>query len=154
RTGNLTAVKDGAKFNFGVAMLPAKAQRGSPTGGGSFYVFKNASPEQQKAAVKLIKWMTAPERAAEWSIKTGYVAVSPAAYKTSAMTDYAKGFPAATVARDQLEFAVPELSVHENGRIYKFANDAVQAAVTGSQTPEEALAAAQQQADRVLRAFK
>jgi sn-glycerol 3-phosphate transport system substrate-binding protein len=153
-TGNLTAVKDGAKFNFGVAMLPAKERRGSPTGGGNFYIFKGASPEQQRAAVKFIQWMTAPERAAEWSIKTGYVAVSPAAYKTQEMEAYAKGFPAATVARDQLEHAVPELSVHENGRIYKFVGDAVQAAVTGSQKPQEALASAQQQADRVLRAYK
>ncbi len=153
-TGNLTAVKDGAKFNFGVAMLPAKERRGSPTGGGNFYIFKSASPEQQKAAVKFIRWMTTPERAAEWSIKTGYAAVSPAAYKTPTMEAYAKGFPAATVARDQLEHAVPELSVHENGRVYKFVGDAVQAAVTGTQKPEEALAAAQQQADRVLRAYK
>jgi sn-glycerol 3-phosphate transport system substrate-binding protein len=153
-TGNLTAVKDGAKFNFGVAMLPAKERRGSPTGGGNFYIFKGASPEQQKAAVKFIQWMTAPERAAEWSIKTGYAAVSPAAYKTPTMEAYARGFPAATVARDQLEHAVPELSVHENGRIYKFVGDAVQAAVTGTQKPQEALAAAQQQADRVLRPYK
>jgi len=153
-TGNLTAVKDGAKFNFGVAMLPAKERRGSPTGGGSFYIFKSATPEQQKAAVKFIQWMTAPERAAEWSIKTGYVAVSPSAYKTPDMEAYAKSFPPATVARDQLEFAVPELSVHENGRIYKFVGDAVQAAVTGTQSPQEALAGAQQQADRVLRAYK
>ena len=48
-TGNLTAVKNGAKFKFGVAMLPAKERRGSPTGGGSFYIFKSASPEQRKA---------------------------------------------------------------------------------------------------------
>jgi sn-glycerol 3-phosphate transport system substrate-binding protein len=153
-TGNLTAVKDGAKFNFGVAMLPAKERRGSPTGGGSFYVFKSATPEQQKASIKFIQWMTAPERAAEWSIKTGYAATSPAAYKTQAMETYAKGFPAATVARDQLEHAVPELSVHENGRIYKFVNDAVQAAVTGSQSSKDALAGAQAQADRVLKAYK
>jgi sn-glycerol 3-phosphate transport system substrate-binding protein len=153
-TGNLTAVKDGAKFNFGVAMLPAKERRGSPTGGGSFYIFRGASPGQQKAAVKFIQWMTAPERAAEWSIKTGYVAVSPAAYKTPALEKYAQEFPAATVARDQLEHAVPEVSVHENGRIYKFVNDAVQSAVTGAQKPQDALAAAQAQADRVLKAYK
>jgi sn-glycerol 3-phosphate transport system substrate-binding protein len=153
-TGNLTAVKDGAKFNFGVAILPSRERRGSPTGGGNFYVFKGASPEQQKAAVKFVQWMTAPERAAEWSIKTGYIAVTPAAYKTQTMESYAKSFPAATVARDQLDYAVAELSVHENGRIYKFVNDAVQGAVTGAQKPEEALAAAQQQADRVLRAYK
>ena len=135
-TGNLTAVKDGAKFNFGVAILPAKEQRGSPTGGGSFYIFKSASPEQQKAAVKFIQWMTAPERAAEWSIKTGYVAVSPAAYKTAGHGEVCQGIPGRHVARDQLEYAVPELSVHENGRIYKFVNDAVQSAVTGAQKPQ------------------
>lgn len=153
-TGNLTAVKDAAKFQFGVAMLPARERRGSPTGGGNFYIFKSASPEQQKAAVKFIQWITAPDRAAEWSMKTGYVAVSPAAYKTPTMEAYAKAFPQATVARDQLEHAVPELSVHENGRIYKFVGDAVQAAITGAQKPQEALAAAQQQSDRVLRAYK
>lgn len=153
-TGNLTAVKNSAKFSFGVAILPARERRGSPTGGGNFYIFKSASPEQQKAAVRFVQWMTAPERAAEWSIKTGYVAVSPAAYKTPAMEAYAKSFPPALVARDQLADAVPELSVHENGRIYKFVGDAVQAAVTGTQKPQEALAAAQQQADRVLRAYK
>jgi sn-glycerol 3-phosphate transport system substrate-binding protein len=46
------------------------------------------------------------------------------------------------------------LSVHENGRIYKFVNDAVQSAVTGVQKPQQALAEAQQQADRALRAYK
>jgi len=153
-TGNLTAVKDGAKFDFGVAMLPAKDRRGSPTGGGSFYIFKGASDEQQRAALKFIQWMTTPERAAEWSIKTGYVAVTPAAYDTPAMQDYVKGFPQAVVARDQLQYAVAELSVHENGRIYKILNDAVQAAVTGQQKPEEALNSAQVQAERVLRAYK
>ncbi|WP_407664534.1 ABC transporter substrate-binding protein [Microvirga pudoricolor] len=153
-TGNLTAVKDAAKFNFGVAMLPAKERRGSPTGGGNFYVFKSATPEQQKAAVTFIRWMTSPERAAEWSIKSGYVAVTPKAYETEAMKTYVQGFPQAVVARDQLQYAVPELSVHENGRIYKIVNDAVQAAVTGAQTPQDALESAQKQSERVLNRYR
>jgi sn-glycerol 3-phosphate transport system substrate-binding protein len=44
--------------------------------------------------------------------------------------------------------------VHENGRIYKIVNDAVQAAVTGQQKPDEALNSAQVQAERVLRPYK
>ena len=40
-TGNLTNVRKNAKFPFGVAMLPRKQRRGSPTGGGNFYIFKN-----------------------------------------------------------------------------------------------------------------
>lgn len=153
-TGNLTAVKNGAKFDFGVAMLPAKAQRGSPTGGGNFYIFKSATPEQREAALKFIRWVTEPERAAEWSIKSGYVAVKPAAYETEAMKSYVKDFPPAVVARDQLQHAVPELSIHENGRIYKLMNDTVQAALTGTQTPQAALDAAQRQADRILARYR
>ena len=34
-TGNLTAVKNNASFDFGVAELPAKVRPGSPTGGGN-----------------------------------------------------------------------------------------------------------------------
>jgi sn-glycerol 3-phosphate transport system substrate-binding protein len=153
-TGNLTAVRTGAKFDFGVAMLPAKERRGSPTGGGNFYVFKSASPEQQEAALTFMKWMTTPERAAEWSMKSGYVAVSPAAYETKEMQAYVEDFPQAVVARDQLEYAVAELAVHENGRIYKILNDAVQTALTGASTAEDALGSAQSQADRVLRRYK
>ena len=153
-TGNLTAVKNGAKFGFGVAMLPGKERRGSPTGGGNFYIFKSATDEQKKAALTFIRWVTDPERAAEWSIKSGYVAVKPAAYETQAMADYVKSFPPAVVARDQLKFAVPELSVHENGRIYKLMNDTVQAALTGSQTPQAALDSAQRQSERILSRYR
>ena len=81
-TGNLTTVKKNAKFDFGVAMLPANKRRGTPTGGGNFYIFKKTSPEERTAAMKLIKFMTSPERSGEWSMKTGYMGVSPAAYET------------------------------------------------------------------------
>ena len=52
-TGNLTNVKNNAKFDFGVAMLPAGKQRGSPTGGGNFYIFKKTTPAQREAALQV-----------------------------------------------------------------------------------------------------
>lgn len=76
-TGNLTNVRTNAKFPFGVGMLPANTRLGSPTGGGNFYIFKNSTPEERKAAVKFVQWMTTAERAAQWGIDTGYVAVRP-----------------------------------------------------------------------------
>jgi sn-glycerol 3-phosphate transport system substrate-binding protein len=153
-TGNLTNVKNNAKFDFGVAMLPAAKRRGSPTGGGNFYVFKKATREQQLAAVKLAKFMTQPERAAQWGIDTGYVAVRPDAWTTAKMTEYVKGFPVAAVARDQLEFSVAELSTHDNQRVTKALNDGIQAALTGAKTPEQAMKDAQAEAARVLRPYK
>jgi sn-glycerol 3-phosphate transport system substrate-binding protein len=153
-TGNLTTVKKNAKFDFGVAMLPASKRRGTPTGGGNFYIFKKTSPEERVAAMKLIKFMTSPESSAEWSMKTGYMGVSPAAYQTQVLQDYVKGFPYAAVARDQLEFATAELSTFQTGRVRKALDDAIQAALTDAKTPTEALKEAQSTADRLLKAYR
>ncbi|HZQ61440.1 MAG TPA: ABC transporter substrate-binding protein, partial [Casimicrobiaceae bacterium] len=135
-TGNLTNVKNNAKFDFGVAMLPAGKQRGSPTGGGNFYLFKKSTPQQREAALKFIKWATSPQRAAQWGIDTGYVAVRPDAWETPAMKSYVAGFPAAAVARDQLPYSKAELSTHDNQRVTKALNDGLQAALTGTKSPE------------------
>jgi sn-glycerol 3-phosphate transport system substrate-binding protein len=153
-TGNLTNVKSNAKFDFGVAMLPAGKQRGSPTGGGNFYIFKKSTPAQREAAFKFIKWVTTPERAAQWGIDTGYVAVRADAWDTPVMKQYVTGFPPAAVARDQLPFAKAELSTHDNQRVTKALNDGLQAALTGTKTPEVAMKDAQREADRLLRSYK
>ena len=153
-TGNLTNVRTNAKFPFGVAMLPAGKRRGSPTGGGNFYLFKKSTPAQQQAAFKFIKWVTSPERAAQWGIDTGYVAVRPDAWDTLAMRSYVVDFPAAAVARDQLQHAVAEFSTHENQRVTKALNDGIQAALNGSKSPEQAMKDAQAEAERILAPYR
>ena len=153
-TGNLTNVRSNAKFDFGVALLPAGKQRGSPTGGGNFYLFKKSTPAQREAAFKFIKWVTTPQRAAQWGIDTGYVAVRADAWDTPAMKQYVAGFPAAAVARDQLPFAKAELSTHDNQRVTQALNDGLQAALTGTKTPEQAMKNAQRDGDRLLRSYK
>jgi len=153
-TGNLTVVKKKAKFDFGVAMLPANKRRGTPTGGGNFYIFKKTTPEERTASLKLIKFMTSPERSGEWSMKTGYMGISQATYDTQKLKDYVKGFPYAAVARDQLEFATAELSTYQTGRVRKALDDAIQAALTDAMSPAEALSEAQSTADRLLKPYR
>ncbi len=153
-TGNLTNVRTNAKFPFGVGMLAAGKRRGSPTGGGNFYLSKKASRAEQEAAFKFIQWITSPERAAKWGIDTGYVAVRKDAFDTPAMKEYVAGFPAAAVARDQLQYAVAELSTHENQRVTKALNDGLQAALNGTKTPEAAMKDSQAEAERILRSYR
>lgn len=153
-TGNLTNIKNNAKFDFGVAQIAGNIRKGSPTGGGNFYIFKNAPKEQQEAAFKFAQWITQPERAAHWSMDSGYVAVSPAAYNTPTLKKYGEDFPAALVARDQLPVSVAEFSTHENQRVTKTLNDAIQAALNGTKTPAQAMKDAQREADRILRSYR
>ena len=153
-TGNLTAVKNNASFDFGVAELPANVRKGSPTGGGNFYVFKDTSAEERSAALKLIEFMTSPEQAAAWSIATGYMGVSPAAYETEALKNYTAEFPPALVARNQLEHAVAEFSTFETARVREGLNNAIQAALTGEKSSADALKEAQASAVRLLRDYQ
>ncbi|WP_028543889.1 ABC transporter substrate-binding protein [Paenibacillus taiwanensis] len=152
-TGNLTNVKNNAKFDFGVAFLPMSKQYGSPTGGGNFYIFKDIDPKKQAAAWEFVKFMTEPEMAAQWSIDTGYVGVRKSAYETELMKKYAAEFPQALVARDQLQHAHAELSTHNNGKVSKALTDQIQAALTGTTDPATALKKAQEDADKALAPF-
>lgn len=153
-TGNLTNVKNNARFAFGVAMLPAGRKRGSPTGGGNFYMFRKTTPAQQAAVVKLVRWMTSAERAAQWGVETGYVAVRRDAWTTPTMTKHVGSFPAAAVARDQLQYAVAELATHDNQRVIKALDDGLEAALTGAKTAAQAMRDAQAEADRILRPYR
>lgn len=153
-TGNLTAVKKNASFDFGVAELPGNVRLGSPTGGGNFYLFKDTTDVEKAAALKLMQFMTSPEQAAAWSIATGYMGVSQAAYETEALKAYTAEFPPALVARNQLENAVAEFSTFETARVRSGLNNAIQSALTGAKSPAAALAEAQAAAVRLLSAYQ
>ncbi len=86
-------------------------------------------------------------------IYTGYVATRPDAWATPAMTAYVERFPPAAVARDQLQYAVPELSTHANQQVTEALNVALQSALTGKTEPDRALAEAQATGTRLLREF-
>ena len=153
-TGNLTNVRNNAPFEFGVAMLPEKEQRGAPTGGGNFYLFKGASDEQLDAAVDFVQWISGPEQSAKWTMATGYVAPRAETWETDTMKKYAEEFPQVLVARDQLEFAKAELATYQNQRVTGIFNDALAAAITGQKTAAEALKDAQAQADAILAEYR
>jgi sn-glycerol 3-phosphate transport system substrate-binding protein len=153
-TGNLTNVKNNAKFAFGVAMLPERKQRGSATGGGSIFIFKKNSPELLAASFRFVEWMTSAEQAARWSIATGYVAGRQDAWDLPVMKQYVKDFPPAAVALQQLPYCAPEFSTHDGSRTTKALEDAIEASLTGQKTPAQALKDAQAEATRILRSYK
>lgn len=154
-TGNLTNVKNNATFDFGTSRLPAGDSYGSPTGGGNFYLFKGVPEEQTQAAFTFIKWMTSdPERVAQWSIDTGYVATRPEAYETQRMIDYAASFPSALTARDQLEYAYAEFSVYDQGAVQDILDTAIEEVMTGLKDATTALNEAQAAADAILADYR
>jgi sn-glycerol 3-phosphate transport system substrate-binding protein len=153
-TGNLTNIRDKAQFAWGAAPLPGKTEPHSVVGGGNIYFFKAASPPERAAALRFAQFLTTPERAADWCMRTGYVAPRPDAWQTPALKDYVQRFPAAGVSRDGLPAATGELSTYENQRIQKALTDPIQACLNGQKSPSEAMAEAQAESDRILKPFR
>lgn len=153
-TGNLTNIRNNANFNFGVCYMPAGAQYGAPTGGGNFYITAGIPEENQQAAWRFIKFCCDTERAAQWSIDTGYVATRESCLETDLIKNYYAEVPQARVAFDQLEFAQPELTTYNASECWRILNDNIQAAVTGEMTAEEALANAQEEAEYMLEDYQ
>ena len=153
-TGNLTNLRDKAGFAFGVAGLPGKDGPRTVVGGGNIYFFKQATPAERQAALAFARFLSEPDRAADWSRRTGYIATRPDAYATAAEQAFLKTFPAADVARGYLPVAVGELSTFENQRVYKALTDNIQACLSGAKTPAQAMIDTQTEADRILKPFR
>jgi len=153
-TGGLPNFRAKASFPFGVAGLAGKNSPHTVVGGGNLYFFKNANPAERAASLRFARWVSQPERAADWSIRTGYIAISPAAYDTPVLKDYIAKYPEANVARTFLPVATGELSVHENQRVYKLLTDNIQACLSGAKTPAKAMADAQSESDRILKPYR
>ncbi|WP_282940626.1 ABC transporter substrate-binding protein [Paenibacillus sp. RC67] len=153
-SGNLTNMRKTASFPFHVAFPPKSRRFATPTGGGNFYIFKGTSEERHKASWIFVRWMTEPERVAQWSMDTGYVAVRKSAYDTDRMKSYTQQYPAALVARDQLVYADEELSTHNNEKVIRVLEEAIQEALSGRKSPAEALKQAQNEADKELQPFQ
>lgn len=152
-TGSLVSIRSQAEFDFGTAFLPKNKEFGAPTGGGNMYVFKT-SEERQQAAWTFVQWMTSTENATYWSLHSGYVPTRTSVTETDDWKAYVAETPQATTALEQLKYAQPELTGHQSGQLQKLMDDAIQSAVTGQATPEDALANAQEQADSVLSQFR
>ena len=153
-TGNLAFVNKNAEFDWGVGFLPGGKGPGAPVGGGNFYVFKGITDEEQAAAIDFIKFMTAPENAAKWSIATGYVAPRADTWETPVMKEYAARLPQALVARDQINYANREFATFQRGKVTQYLVEAIESTLAGEAVAADALAKAQKAADAVLKDYK
>jgi sn-glycerol 3-phosphate transport system substrate-binding protein len=153
-TGNLTNINNNAKFKFGTAFLPGKKRVAAPTGGGNFYISAGLPRDQQLAAWKFIKFATEPERLAQWSLDTGYVAPRKSAVNSQLIKNYWARVPQARVAFDQIPLAKPELTTYEASKMWRILNDNIQSAIVGDATPAQAMKNAQRQAEDALKRYQ
>ncbi|WP_419095858.1 ABC transporter substrate-binding protein [Halalkalibacter suaedae] len=113
-----------------------------------------ASPEQQEAAYQFITFFNSPEKTADWSMNTGYIAVRTSANEVPEFKKFAKENPQILVPLKQAETATPPFHDPTGGKIIdaltKAADKVEIEGIPAAEALKEAQIEAQRELDRVL----
>jgi len=136
--------------DFGVVAMPVP-QAGDkpevPLGGEEWCVPVSSNSAAVQATIDLVKWLEQPEQLVEFDEGFGYIPAIKSAAQTvlqanAELSVFASEFDTARARTAQLGAKYPKVS--------QAIWTAVQAAISGSQTPQAALSQAQQQIDTIL----
>jgi sn-glycerol 3-phosphate transport system substrate-binding protein len=155
-----------AKYAWGAAPLPywpdAKdAPKNSILGGASFWVLKSPTrkSEEYKGIAEFFNYINKPEVAAKWSMDTGYVPVTTAAFEIIKKSGYYDKNPGADIAYLQMTRTEPTdnskgLRLGNMPEIRNIMQEELEKALQGQQTAQQALDAAVERGNVVLRNFE
>ncbi|MEO0131529.1 MAG: ABC transporter substrate-binding protein [candidate division WOR-3 bacterium] len=132
-------------FPVGMAPLPYNRKPAVIIYGTNIGLFRQATPEEKRAAWKFIKWFTSKEQQIRWSLNTYYVPIQKSALEDPRMHAHLQATPGLKEAYYQMNYAVfePKGEAWFEGRKI-FIEDALENATLGKMSPKEALKFAQE----------
>ncbi|NIZ63167.1 sn-glycerol-3-phosphate ABC transporter substrate-binding protein UgpB [Sedimentitalea sp. CY04] len=158
------SIKSQAEFNFGQAMLPldtavADAPQNSIIGGATLWVLGGHEEEEYKGTAQFLSYLSSAEVQAWWHQETGYVPITTAAYELSKEQGFYEANPGTDTAIQQLSLNTPT----PNSRGLRFGNfvqvrdvinEELEAIWSGDKTATDALDAAVERGNALLRKFE
>jgi sn-glycerol 3-phosphate transport system substrate-binding protein len=106
-TAFLRYLEENAKFPVIAAPLPGEARAAVPTGGTFFVMMRQAQAAEKEAGWAFLRWMSEPEQAMEWAMRTGYLPVTEGAVGRLEASGFYRQHPNDRVAYEQLRAAQP-----------------------------------------------
>jgi sn-glycerol 3-phosphate transport system substrate-binding protein len=157
-------ISEQADFEFGQAMLPinsdvAEEPQNSIIGGATLWVLEGHDEAEYQGVAEFFNYLSSPEVQADWHQSTGYVPITTAAYELSQEQGFYEESPGTDTAIKQLSLNEPT----ENSRGLRFGNyvqvrdvinEELEGVWSGNKTAEEALAAAAERGNALLRDFE
>jgi sn-glycerol 3-phosphate transport system substrate-binding protein len=136
--------------------IPGKVPEGSPGVYSRSFWIMSARPEKERdAAWTFIKWLMEPEQQAEWFAGSGYLPVSKSAYDLPAAKDIIAKYPqfeipAALFAKTATTTAALGPLIGPYQQVRDAVKTAIESMVSGSASPDEAMAAAVKESNAAI----
>ncbi|MFY0659020.1 MAG: sn-glycerol-3-phosphate ABC transporter substrate-binding protein UgpB [Shimia sp.] len=158
------SIKSQAEFEFGQTMLPldtaaADAPQNSIIGGATLWALAGHESEEYKGLAQFMTYLSSPEVQAWWHQETGYVPITTAAWELSKDQGFYDSNPGTDTAIKQLSLNTPTA----NSRGIRFGNfvqvrdvinEEMEALWAGDKSAQEALDAAAERGNALLRKFE
>jgi len=137
-------------FRIGIAPLPVGRRPGVIISGTNVVIFRDHPSARIDAAWEFVKWFTAPAQQARWFAATGYLPARTSSLEEPAARARIEEYPGLSGVLGQLDYATyePQIKAWFDGR--EFLSEAVEIALYGQMTPEEALGRAAELADEEI----
>ena len=132
-------------LNWRVAVLPGRVEQSSAMGGLDIGIMKDAP--NADAAWEYIKWLYSPERVADFWHDFGTLPLIPAIAESA---PYWKGDPNIDVILEQMKYSAPRGPHPRWPEISEAIYTAIQEALTGVKTAEDALAGAAVKVEEIV----
>lgn len=163
-SGSLANIREYAKFNYGVGMMPYDADakdapQNAIIGGASLWVMQGKDKETYTGVAKFLDFLAKPENAAEWHQKTGYLPITKAAYDLTREQGFYEKNPGADIATRQMLNKPPlpftkGLRLGNMPQIRVIVDEELESVWTGKKTPQQALDTAVERGNQLLRRFE
>lgn len=157
-------VKKQASFNWGIAMLPYYSDvKGAPQntiiGGASLWVLAKHKPQEYKGVAAFLDFLSSPEIQSWWHKNSGYLPITPGAYELTKTSGFYKANPGTDISVQQMTLHTPT----ENSKGLRLGNfvqirdvidEELEGVWSGKKTAKEALDAAVERGNKLLRQFE
>ncbi|MFN3210815.1 MAG: sn-glycerol-3-phosphate ABC transporter substrate-binding protein UgpB [Roseovarius sp.] len=151
-------------FEFGQTMLPldtavADAPQNSIIGGATLWVLQGHDQPEYTCVADFFNFLSSPEQQAEWHQGTGYVPITTAAYDLSREQGFYETDPLTDTAIKQLSLNTPTpaskgIRFGNFVQVRDVINEELEAVWAGDKTAQEALDAAVERGNALLRKFQ
>lgn len=163
-SGSRSGLKQNANFALGTAELPywphvTGAPQNAIIGGAALWALTGKSAAQYAGAAAFFKFLSSAKVQAFWQQQTGYIPVTKAAYQLSQRQGFYLRNPGAMIAIKELSNKPPKsytkgLRLGNYSRIRDINCEEIEAAITGSKTPTQAINDAVRRDNQLLRQFQ
>lgn len=157
-------VKKEAQFPFGIANLPywpdvEGAPQNTIIGGASLWVMNGKSAEEYKGVAKFLTYLSSPAVQAQWHQDTGYLPITHAAAKLTEEQGFYKNEPGTDTAIKQLTAKAPTANskgvrIGNFDQVRTVIDEELEAVWSGQKSAKDALDAAIQRGNELLRRFE